>query len=350
MYHVIVYARLEPILKRNVAEAIQRGERARPYTVRVTSNLGRTPYSADFPYYKLQAAAGTTMHTVTGSNINNRPPPTLPNDDSVVLPVLWSPSEAMLRVDWTEEAMEECVDPAWREDDGDHVKHASASGGVAAGNAGLTLQRCLQAFSQPEVLSADNEWYCPKCKVGDMSACRVVCCPTSQVTVTLTQLLRSSSHVQNHLRAIKRLSIWNVPQYLTIQLKRFHFEQRMGYGTSYGNFGNSYNNKNPSFAREKIDTFVDFPLDGLDLTPFVRGGHCAGGRGGEGYDAGETSLIFDCIAVSNHMGGMGGGHYTAFARREGRWFEFNDATVSEVGDTSRIVGPNAYVLFYKRRD
>lgn len=25
-------------------------------------------------------------------------------------------------------------------------------------------------------------------------------------------------------------------------------------------------------------------------------------------------LIYDCIAVSNHMGGLGGGHYTAYAK------------------------------------
>ena len=51
-----------------------------------------------------------------------------------------------------------------------------------------------------------------------------------------------------------------------------------------------------------------------------------------------------------NMGGLGGGHYTAYARRDGRWFNFNDSQVTEVADTSRIVGTAAYVLFYKRRD
>ena len=160
--------------------------------------------------------------------------------------------------------------------------------------------------------------------------------------------------VQNHVQATKRLSIWNAPKYLAIQLKRFHFQQRMGYSTSYGSYGNGGGKAQPSFAREKIETCVDFPLDGLDLADFVLSPHarCPGGKHGEGYPQGgsKPGLLYDCVAVSNHMGGLGGGHYTAYARRDGRWFNFNDSQVTEVADTSRIVGTAAYVLFYKRRD
>jgi ubiquitin C-terminal hydrolase len=28
----------------------------------------------------------------------------------------------------------------------------------------ISLDKCLESFSSPEVLEAGNEWYCPKCK------------------------------------------------------------------------------------------------------------------------------------------------------------------------------------------
>lgn len=36
------------------------------------------------------------------------------------------------------------------------------------------------------------------------------------------------------------------------------------------------------------------------------------------------------MAVSNHYGGLGGGHYTAYAKNPfyDKWFEFNDSSVS----------------------
>ena len=57
-------------------------------------------------------------------------------------------------------------------------------------------------------------------------------------------------------------------------------------------------------AGEKLDTLVDFPLEGLDMAPYV----CS-----ESQKA-QESLIYDCFAVSNHFGGTGGGHYTAFSK------------------------------------
>jgi ubiquitin C-terminal hydrolase len=50
-----------------------------------------------------------------------------------------------------------------------------------------------------------------------------------------------------------------------------------------------------------LDTFVDFPMDDLDLEP-----SSAGPKDGNGK--------YELFAVSNHFGGMGGGHYTANAK------------------------------------
>jgi hypothetical protein len=78
------------------------------------------------------------------------------------------------------------------------------------------------------------------------------------------------------------------------------------------------------------------------------------------------------VAVVNHHGGYGGGHYTAFTNHDvsqhggvgapslrdaaklGRWFTFDDARVVEMdpeaGATGRgVVTSAAYVLVYQRR-
>jgi len=53
--------------------------------------------------------------------------------------------------------------------------------------------------------------------------------------------------------------------------------------------------------------------------------------------------------VSNHMGGMGGGHYTAdcFNTDTQQWHRFNDSSVSNSSIDS-ISGTNAYLLFYSQ--
>lgn len=63
----------------------------------------------------------------------------------------------------------------------------------------------------------------------------------------------------------------------------------------------------------------------------------------------SSQPIYDLYAVSNHYGGLGGGHYTAFAKNGDRWYDFNDSSVHGVSESS-IVGSGAYILFYMRRE
>ena len=68
----------------------------------------------------------------------------------------------------------------------------------------------------------------------------------------------------------------------------------------------------------------------------------------------DAPPVYDLFAVSEHIGGLRGGHYTAVARRldgeggYGPWYAYNDCSVNRV-DASRVVTPQAYVLFYQRR-
>jgi ubiquitin C-terminal hydrolase len=59
--------------------------------------------------------------------------------------------------------------------------------------------------------------------------------------------------------------------------------------------------------------------------------------------------IYELYAVSNHFGGMGGGHYTAFAKNGNKWYDFNDSSVSHKSEND-VCNKSAYMLFYKRKD
>lgn len=93
-------------------------------------------------------------------------------------------------------------------------------------------------------------------------------------------------------RASKTLEIWTAPDILVIHLKRFSGERH---------------------RRDKIDVTVDFPLEGLDLTDRV------------GLEEDGKECVYDLFAVDNHYGGLGGGHYTAYAKNfyDGKWYDFN---------------------------
>jgi len=146
----------------------------------------------------------------------------------------------------------------------------------------LTLDKCLDFFTSPETLDDEDLWRCHHCKE-----------------------LRKAS---------RQTFFWKLPPLLVIHLKRF---------------GNG--------LRDKISTFVDFPVKGLDMTNRV-----LSNKTGE-------PLIYDLYAVSNHFGGLGGGHYTAYAMVDDEWYNFDDSRVSKVQDPESVKTTAAYVLFYKLR-
>ncbi|ORX68773.1 UCH-domain-containing protein [Linderina pennispora] len=91
--------------------------------------------------------------------------------------------------------------------------------------------------------------------------------------------------------------------------------------------------------RDKLDAFVDFPITGLDLTKTVVS------------KLDGSALVYDLIAVCNHYGGIGGGHYTAYALNpeDREWYDFNDSHVSPVGSPDGVKTSAAYMLFYRQR-
>ncbi len=55
------------------------------------------------------------------------------------------------------------------------------------------------------------------------------------------------------------------------------------------------------------------------------------------------------MGISNHSGGVGGGHYYSYCRAEnGNWYEFNDTNVSKI-DESRIITLRLCIVLQKDR-
>lgn len=114
----------------------------------------------------------------------------------------------------------------------------------------------------------------------------------------------------------KKISFWSFPTILVIDLKRF-------------------NSRNI-----KTQILVSFPLDNLDLSEYV-----------VGYK--KNSYVYELYGVCNHSGGVLGGHYTSYVKNaNGKWYHFNDTSVSEICiriESSTIVSPKAYTLFYRKK-
>ncbi|XP_062167750.1 ubiquitin carboxyl-terminal hydrolase 8-like [Alnus glutinosa] len=116
-------------------------------------------------------------------------------------------------------------------------------------------------------------------------------------------------------QAIKKLDLWRLPEILVVHLKRFSYDR---------------------YFKNKLETFVDFPVDDLDFSTYIA------------HKNSQLSNCYMLYAISNHYGGLGGGHYTASVLRgNGMWFEFDDEKVFPVSK-DRIKTSAAYVLFYRR--
>jgi len=153
----------------------------------------------------------------------------------------------------------------------------------------LTLYDCINSYVAQETLSENDLWYCSECK--------------------------------KHQKANKKLDLYSFPEILIIHLKRF---QVLG----SGRFGRG----------EKISTFVDCPVRGLDLSQYIIN-----------KSDSINAPIYDLYAVSCHSGSCGGGHYTAYAlnHETDRWYFFNDSSVRPAKQ-SDVISQSTYVLFYKR--
>ncbi|XP_061917138.1 ubiquitin carboxyl-terminal hydrolase 3 isoform X2 [Entelurus aequoreus] len=148
-----------------------------------------------------------------------------------------------------------------------------------------TLRECLRSFTDLEELDETELYYCHKCKKRQKST--------------------------------KKFWIQKLPKVLCLHLKRFHWT---------------------AFLRNKVDTYVEFPLKDLDMKGYLLEESLLAG-----------SCLYDLAAIVVHHGsGVGSGHYTAYGSHEGRWYHFNDSTVTLASEET-VRKAKAYILFYVER-
>ncbi|XP_075942034.1 ubiquitin carboxyl-terminal hydrolase 20 isoform X1 [Anarhichas minor] len=148
----------------------------------------------------------------------------------------------------------------------------------------VTLEDCLAAFFAADELKGDNMYSCERCKK-----------------------LRNG---------VKYCKVLRLPEILCIHLKRFRHEVMYSF---------------------KISSHVSFPLEGLDMRPFLA------------KDSPSQVTTYDLLSVICHHGTAGSGHYIAYCQNviNGQWYEFDDQYVTEVHETV-VQNAEAYVLFYRK--
>ncbi|XP_013792392.1 ubiquitin carboxyl-terminal hydrolase 4-like [Limulus polyphemus] len=184
-------------------------------------------------------------------------------------------------VDWHPKAKKKFYD---EKEANEYTIHESMKANLSPKVQPIKLSECLKLFMGTEKLGAEDPWYCPHCR--------------------------------KHQQATKKFDLWSLPQVLIIHLKRFSCNR---------------------YWRNKIDSLVDFPVSGLDMTHYA-------------IDPNHGPATYDLIAVANHFGGMSGGHYTAYAKNKDthQWHYFDDSNVSPTSEEN-IISKAAYVLFYLKK-
>ena len=148
----------------------------------------------------------------------------------------------------------------------------------------ITLDHCLQYFTEEECLEEGNEWFCNKCK--------------------------------RRVMASKQIELFYLPRILCICLTRFFRQGRYNY--------------------TKNTKLVKFPIENLNMEKYMCGPD-------------KQFSKYDLFAVSQHYGGMGGGHYTAICKNiDGNWYEYDDSSCYRTKAKNAITNA-AYVLFYRRK-
>lgn len=145
-----------------------------------------------------------------------------------------------------------------------------------------SLEDALTQFTTPEDLDGENMYRCGRCSA--------------------------------YVRARKQLNLHEVPNILTIVLKRFQT----------GKYG-------------KINKCVTFP-DLLDMIPFVSAG----------ADSPPLYLLYAVVVHLDTLNTSFSGHYVSYVKdTHGTWFRIDDSEV-QVVPSSQVMSEGAYMLFYSR--
>lgn len=147
-------------------------------------------------------------------------------------------------------------------------------------NESVSVENCINnTLNKDELI---NTWTCDKCK---KNGCK------------------------------KNTSIWNLPNYLIIHLKRF---------------------KNNG---QKNNQHISFTLNDINISNIIAD---------DKQD--PNNYIYSLYAINYHSGSLSSGHYWSCCKNlDSNWYLFNDGHVSKCHDTSEFLSKDAYILFYYRK-
>eukprot|EP00890_Picochlorum_soloecismus_P001651 jgi/Picsp_1/2487/NSC_00719-R1_ubiquitin carboxyl-terminal len=163
---------------------------------------------------------------------------------------------------------------------------------------GDSLIGCLKRFTWPEVLDkTTNSFTCSECNVSSVST--------------------------------KQFSFLKLPPILTFHFKRFEHTGSSGAKAT------------------KLETFISFPLNSLDMLPFLTSRMSLVNED-IGPEEGQigTNTYYDAFAVVCHRGTFQGGHYVCYVRcDDNNWYLCDDAYVTQVSEDV-VRNCQAYMVFY----
>lgn len=154
-------------------------------------------------------------------------------------------------------------------------------------NGKISIYDCLEQYISPELIENENAWF--------------------------------NENTNQKQNVFKQITFWNFPKILIFTFKRFcSITSREG------------------IRLIKKNDFIDFPLDGLDLSKYICGYHA-------------SKYNYELYGICNHMGNVIGGHYTAFVKTEEKlWFHCNDTIIEKIENPQQMITSMAYALFYRR--
>mmetsp|Transcript_12334 Transcript_12334/g.18401 ORF Transcript_12334/g.18401 Transcript_12334/m.18401 type:complete len:624 (-) Transcript_12334:65-1936(-) len=159
----------------------------------------------------------------------------------------------------------------------------------------VSLHECLKKYVAKEILGKADQVYCPRC--------------------------------QTYTTCSKQMRVERLPPTLSFQLKRF--------------------SQNPVNKRWfKINSYVSFPLDGLNLSSYMY--HGDEKENGKKSEENYNPELYDLGSVIVHKGTLENGHYICYIRRKNQWYKCDDSIVTKVSP-DEVRECEAYLLFYIRR-
>jgi len=146
----------------------------------------------------------------------------------------------------------------------------------------VNIYDCLDSFTNEEILNDENKYKCCRCNTETSSK--------------------------------KQIRIWNSPEILIIQLKRFK---------THGN------------SLRKIGEQVDYP-ERLNMAKYI----CP-------YN--KKDAMYELVSVNHHHGAFGGGHYTSCCKLDDQnWYHFDDSNISLISEFKNTIVNSSYLLIYSK--